>query len=207
MRVDHSDSATIEDICIDHILKESRLSHTCLSDNIDVTCSIYGFESKSFELPSIVCHPYRSIWAFCRREIMWWLELTGRHPVNSWGFHIEGRKMYDPCKFRDREDHSRLRKTSRKRKSVDKVGFFHHEVIATRISKNIHTSCEFLQYEIIRDGIVSIFYYSYLHPISISFELCFYFFFAFSFFIWGRLFSTLSFWYKERYKLQRKRNR
>lgn len=48
MRVDHSDSPTIEYITIYHIFEESRLSHTGLSYDIDMTCSIDGLDSESF---------------------------------------------------------------------------------------------------------------------------------------------------------------
>ena len=61
MRIDHSDSSTIEDIGIYHILEESRLSHTSLSYDIDVTSSIYRLEPEVLCLSTIVRHTDRSI--------------------------------------------------------------------------------------------------------------------------------------------------
>ena len=61
MWVDHRDSSTIEDVCVYHILEESRLSHTCLSYDIDMTSPIYRLESEVLCLSTIVRHADRSI--------------------------------------------------------------------------------------------------------------------------------------------------
>ena len=105
MWVDHGDPTSIQYIGVDHILEEGRFSHTSFSDNVDMSSTIDGLESKSFYPSTIVRHPDGSIWRFCRWQIVWWFKLSRRHPSDARSFNVECRHMDKPSEFCRRKNH------------------------------------------------------------------------------------------------------
>lgn len=99
MRIDECDSSSTHNIRIDHILEESRFSHTCFPDNIGMSGSIYWLYSEFFCRTTKVGYPNRGIWFSYLREVVWWLEPTSCNPVHTRSFDIDSRHMHEPSEF------------------------------------------------------------------------------------------------------------
>ena len=145
MRIDHSNSTTIQDICIDHIFKKGWFSHSGLSDDIYMSSSIDRLDSKPFGISTKVRYSDRRIGTFHIWEIVRNLELSTHDPVHSWGFYIECRKMNNPCKFSCIKDWSTLSDMSRYVDISFFLCFLNLKIVPLWICVDIKTSSYFIQ--------------------------------------------------------------
>ena len=104
MWIDETDSATRHDIRVEHVLEESRLPHTRLPDDIDVTSTVDRLYAESLRTPTEVGYSDRSIGFLRLGEIVWWFELASRYPVDTRSFHIDRREVDDTCELSCREE-------------------------------------------------------------------------------------------------------
>lgn len=195
MRIDDGDTTPASYIGRDHIFEKRRLSHTSLSDNIDVSSSVDRLESEFCRLSTIVCHSNWSIWWVYRREIVWRLKSSCRHPVDSRSFHIERWQMDNTSKLCGIQNACCMGKFFWKGMKHSLLRLFHRETISIWVRENIHTSRELLQKKIIWNCI------SWILPEHDSYTIskAFSFFFDMFFFVM-RIFSFIVFFIVSRHE-------